>query len=193
MRGDPMRLLIVEDEPDLAMPLVELLKRGRYEVEWAKTAGAALELLSGRDFDLLVLDVMLPDGEDAGFELASNARESGFGGQILFLTARDSIDDRVRGLDLGGDDYLVKPFSFQEFQARVRALLRRGAQTRRASLDRGPLRVEFDARKVYWEDSEVRLSDREFGILELFALNPDRVYSAVELQDRFFPEADSGR
>jgi len=187
-----MRILIVEDEPDLATPLLELLRRDRYEAEWASDVTVAYERLAGAEFDLLVLDIMLPEGEDAGLELAANVRGAGYAGQILFLTARDAVADRVRGLDAGGDDYLVKPFSFQEFLARVRALLRRGAQTRQAHVIRGPLRVEFDSRRVFWDGRDIRLSDREFGIVELFALNPEKVYSAASLRDRFFPEADSG-
>ncbi len=187
-----MRILIVEDEPDLANPLLELLRRDRYNAAWASSAAAAYGKLAAAEFDLLVLDIMLPEGEDAGLELAHNVRDAGFSGQILFLTARDSVADRVRGLDVGGDDYLIKPFSFQEFLARVRALLRRGSQTRQARIDRGPLRVEFDSRRVLWDGNEVKLSDREFGMVELFALNPEKVYSAATLRDRFFPDADSG-
>ena len=188
-----MRILLLEDEPDLAVPLIELLRRERYEVAWSSTLDSAYENLKATEFDLAVLDVMLPDGEDAGFEFARELRAVGFPGQILFLTARDAVADRVRGLDSGGDDYLVKPFSLQEFLARVRALLRRTAQTRRASLERGPLRVEFDARRVLWNGSEVKLSEREFAIVELFALYPDRVFSVTELLQRFFPASASGQ
>ena len=187
-----MRILIVEDEPDLATPLVDLLRRERYEVEWAADAKSAYGLLTKNEFDLAVLDIMLPEGEDAGLDLARTLRDVDFPGQILFLTARDAVADRVEGLDAGGDDYLVKPFSFQEFLARVRALLRRGAGTRRAILERGPLRVEFDSRRIFWSGNEVRLSDREFAMVELFALHPERIFTVTELLGRFFPGADSG-
>lgn len=188
-----MRILLLEDEPDLAVPLLELLRRERYEVVWSPELGSAYEALHAADFDLAVLDVMLPEGEDAGLEFAQRLRDVGFPGRILFLTARDSVADRVRGLDAGGDDYLVKPFSLQEFLARVRALLRRNAQTQRAVLERGALRVEFESRRVLWEKREVKLSDREFSMVEFFALHPARVFSATELLQRFFPEAGSGR
>lgn len=188
-----MRILILEDEPDLAQPLVELLERERYEVAWASRLETGYQqLLAGGEFDLAVLDVMLPDGEDAGFEFASYLRSANFPGRILFLTARDAIEDRVRGLDLGGDDYLVKPFSLREFLARVRALLRRDAQTRQSVLQRGPLLVELTARRISWAGNEVNVTDREFGLVELFALYPDRVFSATELRHRFFPLAESG-
>jgi len=187
-----MRILLLEDERDLAEPLMELLRRERYEVAWADTLAGAYEALAEGEFDLAVLDVMLPEGEDAGFEFAEGLRAADFEGRILFLTARDSVQDRIRGLDLGGDDYLLKPFSLKEFLARVRALLRRPAQTKQAVFERGPLHVNFGARRVSWAGREVELSEREFAMLELFAHYPDRVFSVEELLSRFFPDADSG-
>lgn len=186
-----MRILLVEDEHDLAGPLVELLRRERYEVVWADALEPAFEALAESTFDLAVLDVML-QGDDDGFRLAAALREADFEGRILFLTARDSVEDRIRGLDLGGDDYLLKPFSLREFLARVRALLRRDAETRQAHLTRGPLSVSFGARRVSWEGAVVELSEREFAILELFAHYPERIFTAAELFERFFPEAESG-
>lgn len=187
-----MRILLVEDEHDLAGPLIELLRRERYEVVWADALEPALEALVESTFDLAVLDVMLQGGDDAGFQLAATLREADFEGRILFLTARDSVEDRSRGLDLGGDDYLLKPFSLRGFLARVRALLRRPAETRQAQVTRGPLSVSFRARRVSWEGAEVELSEREFAILELFAHYPERVFTVDELLERFFPEAESG-
>ncbi|MDQ3398514.1 MAG: response regulator transcription factor [Deinococcota bacterium] len=187
-----MRILIVEDEKDLAEPLVELLRRERYEVVWADALESAYQALEQSEFDLAVLDVMLAEGEDAGFDFARSLREADFTGRILFLTARDSVQDRIRGLDLGGDDYLVKPFSLHEFLARVRALMRRPAQTKQAVFKRGPLRLDFGARRVLWRAREVELSEREFTMLELFALYPERVFTVDELLERFFPEAESG-
>ncbi len=110
----------------------------------------------------------------------------------LFLTARDSVEDRIRGLDIGGDDYLIKPFSLKELLARVRALLRRESQTRSSSFSRGALEVGFARRNVTWAGDEVKLSEREFAMLELFALYPDKVFNVDELLERFFPDANSG-
>lgn len=187
-----MRILVLEDHHDIAGPLVEALSRERYEVEWAATTDDAYRLLGEHHFDLAVLDVMLRGAEDAGFTFARHLRDVGFDGEILFLSARDSVLDRVEGLDAGGDDYLVKPFSLAEFLARVRALLRRKAQTKRAVLERGPLRVDFDTRAVAWNGRFVGLSDREFAILELLALYPERPFSVEDLVERFFPDANSG-
>jgi DNA-binding response OmpR family regulator len=187
-----MTILFLEDERDLAEPVSQLLRAQRYTVTWVTSLGAAYEAMGEREYDLAILDVMLPEGEDAGFELAQNIREAGFAGSILFLTARDSVEDRIRGLDIGGDDYLIKPFSLKELLARVRALLRREAQTRSATFVRGGLEVDFAKRKVLWAGEETKLSEREFSILELFALNPDKVFTADDLFDRFFPDANSG-
>jgi DNA-binding response OmpR family regulator len=187
-----MNILFLEDEHDLAEPVTQLLQAQRYTVTWVASLNAAYDALTERDYDLAILDVMLPEGEDAGFELAEGIREAGFNGGILFLTARDSVEDRIRGLDIGGDDYLIKPFSLKELLARVRALLRREAQTRSANFVRGSLEVDFAKRKVLWAEDEVKLSEREFAMLELFALNPDKVFTVDELFDRFFPDANSG-
>lgn len=187
-----MRILLVEDEHDLAGPLVALLRRERYEVIWADALETAFAALADGIYDLAILDVMLPEGDDAGYRLAEALREADFEGRVLFLTARDSLEDRVRGLDVGGDDYLVKPFSLLELLARVRALLCRPAETRQARVSRGPLDVHFGARRVSWAGAKVELSEREFAVLELLAHYPERVFTVDELLDRFFPGAESG-
>lgn len=187
-----MRILLVEDERDIAEPLAEMLRIQRYDVTWAPDASSARKALEDRDFDVAVFDVMLPEAQDAGFELVGSLRDVGFRGGILLVTARDSVADRIRGLDLGADDYLVKPFSFHEFLARVRALARRSAQTRRSVLRRGLLEVDFGRRSVRWRGEGRTLSDREFAMIELFAHYPDRVFGPSELQERFFPDARSG-
>lgn len=187
-----MNLLLVEDERDIAVPITNVLRAQGYTVAWAASFADAVKALGERDYDLAILDVMLPEGEDAGFELAGILRGAGFGGSIIFLTARDSVEDRIRGLDLGGDDYLIKPFSIKELLARVRALVRRGAATRSATFTRGGLDVDFAGRKVCWHGRTVRLSEREFAILELLSLHPGKVFTVDELLERFFPDADSG-
>jgi DNA-binding response OmpR family regulator len=187
-----MRILLVEDERDLAEPIIDLLRRERYEVIWADDLESAYGALDENAFDLAILDVMLPEGDDAGLELARRLRDAEFPGRILFLTARDSLEDRIRGLGIGGDDYLVKPFSLYEFLARVRALLRRSAQTKQAVFNRGLLCVDLNTRRVTWDNREVELSEREYAMLEILALYPERAFSVDELLERFFPEADSG-
>lgn len=187
-----MRILILEDEADIAQGMIDVLERDRYEVLWVGGEEAALAAFAERDIDLAVLDVMIGDDDDTGFRLAEGIRHAGFTGPILFTTARDTIEDRVRGLDLGGDDYLVKPYSLAELSARVRALLRRESPVKRSEALHGPLRIDLVGRRAWWAGREVTLSDREFAILEFFALHPHRTFSASELQERFFPDAGSG-
>lgn len=187
-----MRIVVVEDERDIADGLVSVLRKDAYDVHWAVSRSEALHAAAEAPVDLLVVDVMLTDGEDAGFDLAADLRASGYAGRILFMTARDAVADRIRGLDLGGDDYLVKPFSLQELRARVRALLRRDTKVNTTRLVRGPLELDLAARRVGWRGSEVNLSEREFALLELLAHHPDRTFGANELLDRLFPDAGSG-
>jgi len=117
-----MRVLLVEDEEDIAQPLVEMLRRDGYETTWTPTLRAAHEALTGGDFSLVVLDVLLLEDVDGRLELADALRSEGFTGGLLFLTSRDTVVDRTRELDLEGEDYLLKPFSLKEFMERVRAL-----------------------------------------------------------------------
>lgn len=188
-----MNLLLVEDERDIAVPITNVLRAQGYTVVWAASFTEALKALEECDYDLAILDVMLPEGEDAGFELAAVLRNANFGGSIIFLTARDSVEDRIRGLDLGGDDYLIKPFSLKELLARVRALVRRGATTRSAVFKKGELEINFAGRKVCWHGRAVKLSEREFAILELLSLHPEKVFTVDELLERFFPSTNSGQ
>lgn len=187
-----MRIVVVEDEPDIAEGVVDVLRRDAYEVRWARSREDCLEAMTAAPVDLLIVDVMMPGDENAGFTLAGDLRASGYVGRILFLTARDAVADRIHGLDVGGDDYLVKPFSLQELRARVRALLRRDSHAGSSRIARGPLEVDLAARRVRWQRREVDLSEREFAMLELFVHQPDRAFGVDELLDRLFPDAQSG-
>ena len=186
-----MFVLVLEDEPILGESLTRALKSSGYGCAWAKNLHEARDLMLERDPDLFTLDVMLPEGEEAGFELAREIREFS-STPILFLTARDAVEDRIYGLDLGGDDYVTKPFSLDEYLARVRALLRRDAQVKKAKVIRGDLELDVARRSAHWKGELLQLSEREFALLELFTLNPERVYSGEELLDKLFPTADSG-
>ncbi|MEZ0347538.1 MAG: response regulator transcription factor [Thermus sp.] len=186
-----MRVLVVEDEEGILEPVVALLRRERYEAVGARDLEEAWAKLAEGEPDVLVLDVMLPEGEDAGFRFAEALRGSGFKGGILFLTARDALEDRLHGLELGGDDYLVKPFHLEELLARVRALARRNADFKGRVLSRGPLVVDLAARRVTFQGKPVHLSPKAFALLELLALNPEKTFSREELLARLFPEAQS--
>ncbi len=178
-----MRLLLVEDEPNIAKPVVRALEAQGHSVRHAADLGEARALFLEFEPDLMLLDVRLPESEDGGFIFSNEVREAGYSGPILFMTARDALEDRVTGLDEGGDDYVVKPFDLPELLARVRALLRRVNETKMSFINKGALTLDLASRTVRWESVLVSLSSREYALLERLALSPGRVYSTEELVD----------
>ncbi|MGA8255854.1 MAG: response regulator transcription factor [Nocardioides sp.] len=175
------RVLVVEDEEDIAFPLVRTLEREGYEVRWVDTGGKALDDLRSASTDVMLLDLGLPDMD--GLEVCKQAREIGFKGAIMILTARAGELDRVVGLDYGADDYLAKPFGLAELQARVRALLRRVGATADADSfeSSGGLRIDVAARRVYFGDIEIALTGKEFDVLNILAAHKDKVVSRGRL------------
>ena len=177
-----MRVLVVEDEPKMAAQL----RRGIEEHgSLAVVAGCgedALALAASAAFDVVVLDVMLP-GFD-GFETCRRLRQGGIWTPVLMLTARDRIADRVSGLDGGADDYMVKPFSFSELMARLRALARRATRERPTVLVIGELRLDPATREVSRRGAQIELSAKEFALLETFMRNPGDVLSRLQLLEQ---------
>ncbi len=174
-----MRVLVVEDEAKLAALLRQGLRRQGMGVDVAATGEEALMRATTTEYDLILLDVMLP-GHD-GFEVCGQLRSCQVWSPTLMLTALDDVEDRVRGLDSGADDYLAKPFSFEELLARMRALLRRGAPPRPTLLTVGDLRLDPAARRVWRAGSELSLTAREFAMLETFMRHPGEVLSRFDL------------
>lgn len=158
------RILVVEDEPKLLRSLERRLSREGFEVTGVEAGDEGYRLASNEPFDALILDLMLP-GRD-GLEIVRLLRTRGFSQPILILTARDAIDDRVAGLDSGADDYLVKPFSYDELLARLRALLRRGSGAISHVLSVGDLQMDLLRRRVTRAGVELGLTQREFEVLE---------------------------
>lgn len=179
----PQRVLIVEDEEDIAFPLVRTLEREGYDVAWVDSGQKALDDVSQRQADVLILDLGLPDMD--GLEVCRKARENGFSGAIMIVTARAGELDRVVGLDYGADDYMSKPFGLAELQARVRALLRRTAAAaagKNGSAEKeGGLRIDVDARRVFSGDEEVPLTGKEFEVLNVLLANKDKVVTRTRL------------
>ena len=181
-----MHLLIVEDDPRLVRLLTRLLGQDRHVVESAMTAAEGLEVAtSGLELDAIVLDVGLPDR--SGFEVARALRKKGSSVPILMLTARDSVNDRVEGLDAGADDYLVKPFAYDELLARLRALGRRPPTRKSPALRSGPIELDENTRQVTVAGRSVDLSQREFSILECLLRRPGQVLSRDQLLDYAWP------
>jgi two-component system OmpR family response regulator len=181
-----LHLLLVEDDTRLSRLLKRLLTQDRHVVEAALTAEDGLEVAtSGAELDAIVLDVGLPDR--SGFDVARMLRSKGNQVPILMLTARDAVSDRVAGLDAGADDYLVKPFAYEELLARLRALARRPPARKQVSLRAGPFELDEGTRRVTVEGKPVQLSQREFSILECLLRRPGQVLSRDQLLDYAWP------
>jgi two-component system copper resistance phosphate regulon response regulator CusR len=181
-----MRLLIVEDEIKVADFLECGLREEGYAVDVARDGDAGLALAKEKDYALIVLDVLLP-GRD-GFAVLRGLRAAKCASRVLMLTARDGVEDRVQGLDLGADDYLVKPFAFAELLARVRALLRREKAETEAEFQLADLTVNFMARKAVRGDKRLWLSTREFAVLECLARRVGEVVSRARLAEQVWED-----
>ena len=185
-----MRVLVAEDETRMA----SLLKRGLEEEGYAvDVSGDGLEavwMATENEYDVIVLDVMLP-GID-GFEVCRRLRAEERWAPVLMLTARDQVEDRIRGLDAGSDDYLTKPFSFAELVARLRALLRRGSHERPTVLAVGDLRLDPSRRRAWRDKTELDLTAKEFALLEFFMRHPGEVLSRTRLLEHVWDFAFDG-
>jgi two-component system OmpR family response regulator len=174
-----VRVLIVEDDVKLASLVRRGLRDDGMAADVAIKGEDALWMAGATEYDAVVLDVMLP-GLD-GFEVCTRLRAGGVWSPVLMLTARDAVEDRVRGLDTGADDYLTKPFSMAELAARLRALARRGPVQRPAVLEVGDLRLDPAARRVWRDGADVALSPKEFALLETFMRRPGQVLDRFQL------------
>ena len=186
-----MRVLVVEDEAKLAGLLRRGLRREGMGADLAGDGEQALVLATATDYDVILLDVMLP-GLD-GFEVCRALREASVWSPTLMLTARDAVEDRVHGLDSGADDYLAKPFSFDELFARIRALTRRGAPQRPAVLQVGGFRLDPASHRVWRQGAEVPLTAREFALLETFMHHPGEVLTRFELLEHVWDHTYENR
>ena len=184
-----MRILVVDDEPDLVAALARGLKREGYAVDTATSGEEALAKASWNPYDLVCLDLNMPDLD--GLEVCDSLRTSSFLGitpRVLMLTARDTIEDRIQGLDVGADDYLVKPFSFEELAARVRSLLRRDSGRTGSVIEIGPLQVDTSRHIAKRGERLLELTSKEFTLLRYFMSKPGQVISQSELLDHVWDE-----
>jgi two-component system OmpR family response regulator len=185
-----VRVLVVEDEVRMAALLERGLREEGYAVDVAADGTDGLWLATEHDYDAIVLDVMLP-GLD-GFEVCRRAREAGRWAPVLLLTARDAVDDRVRGLDVGADDYLTKPFSFAELAARLRALIRRGRTERPSVLQSGDLRLDPATHRAWRGRTELKLSPKEMALLDLLMRKVGEVVTRTQILDHVWDFAYDG-
>jgi two-component system copper resistance phosphate regulon response regulator CusR len=181
-----VRILLVEDEPDAAKMLAKGLREESYAIDVAGEGEHALELVFVNDYDLVILDVMLP-GRD-GFEVCRELRAGGSAVPVLMLTARDAVEDRVVGLDTGADDYLSKPFDFEELLARVRALLRRRPALLPAVIEVADLSIDTSARRVSRGGAHVELTAKEYALLEYLARRAGEVVSRADISEHVWDE-----
>lgn len=184
-----MKILLIEDEPGIARLIRRGLEEGGYSVEATANGRLGLEMTEEKSYNLLLLDLMVP-GMD-GWQVCEALRASGSQLPILMLTARDSVPDRVRGLDLGADDYLPKPFEFPELLARVRALLRRDRVHRSRVIQVDDLVIDTGQRRVTRAGAEVGLSHREYELLEALAAHESQVLTREVIQERIWMDEDS--
>jgi len=183
-----MRLLVVEDDVKLVRALERGLAREGYTVDLARSGDDALARAREHEYDAVLLDLMLP-GLD-GFSVCERLRRSDALVPVLMLTARTEVDDRIRGLDAGADDYLVKPFDFGELLARLRALIRRGPTERPPVMELAGLRLDPVARSVIYGGREIELSAREFAVLECLARHAGEAVSRTQLLEHVWSEGD---
>ncbi|MDG2992348.1 response regulator transcription factor [Candidatus Synechococcus calcipolaris G9] len=187
------KILFAEDEVELAEPLGRLLEQEGYQVDLAHTGTTALEhwqtlISTGQGYDLVILDWMLPG--PSGLEICRQLRRQGDQTPVLFLTARDTLDDRVAGLDAGGDDYLVKPFELRELLARIRALLRRHlpGQSSLSLIKVADLELDMDNRIAYRGDRPIPLSDKETALLAYLMEHPQQLLPHEDIQAHLWPD-----
>ncbi len=177
-----MRVLVIEDNPKMAAGIQRGLREHGYAADACHTGFDGEELAAGGDYDLVVLDLMLPDRD--GVEVCRNLRRREIATPVLMLTALSSTDDKVAGLDAGADDYLTKPFEFDELLARVRALLRRGDASEGRMLRCDDLELDLYTRRITRGETEHDLSNKEYALLEYFMRNQDRVLSRAQIGEK---------
>lgn len=182
-----MRVLIVDDEPELCAQIALTLRQQRYTVDTAGDGASALERVCTEPYDLIVLDIMLPEKD--GFSVLEELRAEGIKAPVLMLTARGEVENRIKGLDLGADDYLHKPFSMAELLARIRALLRRSHETASPYLTVGAIRLNTNTRSVTLNNEAILLTPKEFSVLEFLLYNRNRAISRFNLAEHVWGDA----
>ena len=179
-----MKVLVVEDQQRLGQFLERGLREATYTVRWVRTCKDALDALAESAYDVIVLDLGLPDGD--GIDMLRQWRESGFNEPVLILSARDSLEDRIKGLNIGADDYLPKPFSFEELLARVRSLVRRQSTSKQMVLEHRGIRVDLVSHTVEVNGRPLDLTSREYALLQIFMQNAGRILTRTLISEKIW-------
>lgn len=179
-----MKVLVVEDEQRLGLFLKQGMTEHSYTVTLVASCSAARDALCETSYDAIVLDLGLPDGD--GLDLLREWRKSGFNEPVLILSARDAVDDRIKGLNIGADDYLPKPFSLEELLARVRSLLRRHSAVKETVLEHRGIKLDLLAHTAYVNGESVDLTSREFALLEIFMQNVGRILPRTLISEKIW-------
>lgn len=179
-----MRLLLIEDDLLIGAAIEQAMQTAAYALDWVRDGQQALHAAGLQDYGLLLLDLGLPARD--GFSVLQTLRRNGNEAPVIIITARDAVEDRVRGLDLGADDYLVKPFSIVELEARIRAVLRRHYGNTQTLLDNGVLSLDTTRCVVSRDNTSHALSAREFALLRTLMLQPGKVFSRTELEEQLY-------
>lgn len=168
-----MKILIIEDEYEISKAIESFLASENYIIEKATDYNSGMEKIDLYEYDCILLDITLPGG--SGLDILEELKKSGKSSNVIIISAKDSIEDKIKGLDLGADDYLTKPFHLVELQARIKAVLRRKMLDGKDTLQLGNTRIDFSKFLVYIDDKELKLNRKEFNILSFFATNTNRL------------------
>ncbi|RDJ99720.1 response regulator [Paraburkholderia lacunae] len=179
-----MKILIVEDQRKLGLFLKQALIERAYTATWVGSCAEARDALCETNYDVIVLDLGLPDGD--GLALLREWRSAGFNEPVLILSARDAVEDRISGLDVGADDYLAKPFSVEELLARLRSLLRRQSAVKETVLQHQGVKLDLLSRTVHLNGQPVDVTSREFALLEIFLQNPGRILPRTLISEKIW-------
>jgi len=179
-----LKILIVEDQARLGQFVQHGLAECAYTVKWVRTCKEANDALAETSYDVILLDLNLPDGD--GIDMLRNWRKCGFNEPVLILSARDTVEDRVKGLDVGADDYLPKPFSFEELLARVRSLLRRQSAVKQTKLEHRGIQLDLLSHTVHFNGQPIELTSREYALLEIFMQNPGRILTRTLISEKIW-------
>jgi len=183
-----MRILIVEDEAKVGQFVRRGLDKLAYSSTWVRTCAEARDALAESPYDAIILDLGLPDGD--GMNLLNEWRKCGFNEPVMILSARDAVADRIKGLNFGADDYLPKPFSFEELVARLRSLMRRQSEKKTTIFEHRKIKLDLLERRVFVAGHSVELTAREFALLELFMQNPGRVLTRSMIAEKIWESHD---